>query len=133
METAIAYIRVSDPKQVTEGNSLVTQERQVREYAKSQGYNLLRVFIERGQSAKSDDRTVLQEMLEFAKQNVGKIQVLMFPKIDRFARHLPDYLDLKARLNRLKIRIDSVGEHIEDTPVGRLTEHLLASIAQFDN
>lgn len=133
MEVAIAYIRVSDPRQVIDGNSLATQEQQVRDYAVSKRYELLRVFVEKGESAKSDERTVLQEMLAFCQKHVGKIQALIFPKIDRFARYLPDYISLKAQLTRLGIRVDSVGEPIENNPAGRLMEHMLASFAQFDN
>lgn len=133
METAIAYIRVSDLRQVIDGNSLATQERQVRDHAKSRGYDLLRVFIEQGETAKTDERTVLREMLAYCRENAGKIKVLIFPKIDRFARYLPDYISLKGQLTRLGIRVDSVGEPIEDTPAGRLTEFMLAAIAQFDN
>lgn len=133
MEAAIAYIRVSDPSQVTDGNSLATQERQVKEYAVSKGYELLRVFIERGESAKTDDRTALQDLLAFCREHRGKIQVVIFPKIDRFARYLEDYISLKGQLRCLGIRVDSVGERIEDNPTGRLMEHMLASFAQFDN
>lgn len=133
METAIAYIRVSDPRQVIDGNSLATQERQVREYAKNKGYNLERVFIEKGESAKTDARTVLQEMLSFCKQNRGQIGVLVYPKIDRFARNLQDYLSLKNFITNLDIRVESVGESIENSPSGRLHEAMHAAFAQYDN
>jgi len=133
METALAYCRVSDPRQVDEGNSLVTQEKQAREYAQKSGYHLDRVFVERGESAKTNERHVLKEMLNYCEQNKGRIQVVIIPKIDRLARNRDDYGLLKGFLSRLQIRLDSVGERIEDTPVGRFTESILASVAQFDN
>src|SRR5579871_6271925 len=133
METAVAYCRVSDPRQADEGNSLATQEKQAHEYAQKSGYHLDRVFIERGESAKTDDRHVLKEMLSYCQKNKGRIQVVIIPKIDRLARNRDDYGTLKAFLSRLQIRLDSIGERIEDTPVGRFTESILASVAQFDN
>lgn len=133
METAIAYCRVSDVRQVTDGNSLITQEKQARDFAKKLGYNFDRLFAELGESAKTENRPVLKEMLEYCHKNRGKIQVLIIPKIDRFSRNRDDYGALKLILKRLGIRLESVGEPIEDTPVGRFTESMLASVAQFDN
>jgi len=133
METAIAYIRVSDPKQVVDGNSLVTQEIQVKSLAEQRGYSFLRLFVEPGESAKTDDRPVLQQMLRFCRERRHKVDVLIVPKIDRLARNAYDYAGLKLQLNGLGIRLESVGERIEDNPVGRFTETILASVAQFDN
>lgn len=133
MERAIAYIRVSDERQVSEGNSLITQGDLVREFAKSKKYEFDRLFTEEGESAKTDARPVLQELLSYVKVNRGMIQVLIVPKIDRLARNLADYINLKLQLERFGVRIESVGEQIHDTPVGRFTEGVLASVAQFDN
>ena len=133
MEQAIAYIRVSDQRQADEGSSLSTQEKQVIAFAVSQKYEIKKIFKEEGESAKTDLRPCLQEMLQYCKQNRGKFSVLIFPKIDRLARKSHDYSNLKLELGHLGIRLESVGERIDDSPVGRLTESLMASIAQFDN
>ena len=133
MRTAVIYCRVSDPRQVNEGNSLVTQQKQAVEFVERNGYLLNHVFIERGESAKTDDRPVLKEMLQYCKVHSKVIQVVIIPKIDRLARNRDDYGALKIYLLRLGIRIESVGETIEDTPVGRFTEGILAQVAQFDN
>ncbi len=130
---AIAYCRVSDPRQVKDEGSLDRQEQDARRYADRKGYLLDRVFVEPGESAKTDSRPVLQEMLAHCKQNRQSIDVLVVPKIDRFARYAQDYFNLKALLGKLGIRIESVGENIEDTPAGRLSEGMLAIVAQFDN
>lgn len=133
METAVAYIRVSSQKQVDGGSSLDTQEKQVRAYAEAKGYLLSRVFREEGESAKTDQRPVLQEMLEHCTKLDLATNVVIIPKIDRLARNVLDYTSLRVRLSKLKIRLESIGEKIEDSPVGRFTETLLASVAQFDN
>lgn len=133
METAVAYIRVSSQKQVDGGSSLDTQEKQVRAYAEAKGYLLSRIFREEGESAKTDQRPVLQEMLEHCTKLDLATNVVIIPKIDRLARNVQDYTSLRVRLSKLKIRLESIGEKIEDSPVGRFTETLLASVAQFDN
>jgi site-specific DNA recombinase len=133
MERAIAYIRVSDPRQADDGSSLNTQEKQVRAQASQQGYELVHVFKEEGESAKTDQRPELQRLVAFCKERRGKIDVLIVPKIDRLARNAYDYANLKLTFGRYGVRLESVGERIEDTPVGRFTESIMASVAQFDN
>ena len=133
METAVAYIRVSSQKQVDSGGSLDTQEKQVRAYAEAKGYKLTRIFREEGESAKTDQRPILQQMLEHCSKVELNTSVVIIPKIDRLARNVLDYTSLRLRLSKLKIRLESIGEKIEDSPVGRFTETLLASVAQFDN
>ena len=133
METAVAYIRVSSQKQVEGGSSLDTQEKQVRVYAEAKGYKLLKIFREEGESAKTDQRPVLQHMLQHCSKSELVTDVVIIPKIDRLARNAFDYGSLRLRLSKLRIRLESIGENIEDSPVGRFTETLLASVAQFDN
>ena len=133
MKHAVGYIRVSGKRQVEEGGSLITQEKQVKQYAESNGYILERIFIEKGESAKTDDRTELKEMLRFCSKQKGRISLVIFPKIDRFARNRDDYGKLKFYLLKFGIKLASIGEPIEDTPVGRFTESMFASMAQLDN
>lgn len=132
MEKAIAYIRVSSDRQV-EGNSLTTQEKRVWEHVSSNGYELEKIFVGRGESAKTDQRPELQEMLGYAKRRRGAIQVLIFPKVDRFARYTEDYFHLKRSFRALGIRVESADERFDDSPSGRFMESLLAATAQFDN
>lgn len=131
MERAIAYCRVSDPRQVKDEGSLDRQAQEARDHAKRMGYDLMRIFFERGESAKTDDRTALKELLSFAR--TANANVLIVPKIDRLARNSYDYLTLKVTLGRFGTRIESVGENIEDTPVGRFLETVLSGTAQLDN
>lgn len=133
MEKAIAYIRVSDQRQADDGSSLSTQEKQVTTYALSQGYIFHKLFREEGESAKTDLRPKLQEMLQYCQGNPRQVDVLIVPKIDRLARNAHDYANLKLQLRRFGVRLESVGERIEDSPVGRFTESIMASVAQFDN
>lgn len=133
MVRAVAYIRVSTDRQATDGTSLVTQRRRVVEYVTFKGYKLVKQFVEEGESAKTDNRPVLQEMLQFCEKERGGIDILIFPKIDRFARYSEDYHHLKRYLRELGIRIESIDERFDDSPSGRFLESMLAATAQFDN
>jgi DNA invertase Pin-like site-specific DNA recombinase len=132
MPNAVAYIRVSDQRQVDDGSSLQTQERVVRGYADARGLTFERLFVEEGESAKTDARPQLAKMLQFCRASSG-VDVLIVPKIDRLARNAFDYAKIKLELEVSGVKIESVGERIEDSPVGRFTESILASAAQFEN
>src|SRR3989344_6128277 len=128
----VTYCRVSSKEQA-EGTSLETQEQACREYARTKRINILKVFVEQGESAKFADRTQLLELLDFCQKNKGKIQVLLVWKIDRFARNVADHFSIKATLLKYGVRIVSVTEPIDPNPEGKLMETILAGFAEFDN
>ena len=133
MERALAYIRVSTDRQATDGTSLQTQQRRVDDYVALKSYELDRLFVDDGESAKTPNRPGLQELLVYAKKNKGKHHVLVFPKIDRFARYSEDYFFLKRYFRDLGIRVESTDERFDDSPSGRYMETMLAATAQYDN
>jgi site-specific DNA recombinase len=128
----VIYCRVSSREQI-EGTSLESQEAACREYARQSNINVLKVFIERGESAKFADRAQLLELIDFCKENKGRVQVLLVWKVDRFARNVGDHFNIKASLLKYGVRVVSVTEPIDTKPEGKLMETILAGFAQFDN
>ena len=135
MSSGIIYTRVSTKEQAEKRLSLDNQEKECRAYARKQDVAIpdAHIFSDRGESAKVIDRPELQRMLKFVQNNKGKIDVLYIWKIDRLARNLGDYYGIKVALAKYDVRIVSVTEPIEDDPVGRFLEAILAAAAQFDN
>lgn len=130
---AVIYCRVSTKEQVDDGNSLVTQEKSCKEYALKNEYEVAEVFIERGESAKTADRTELQKMLAYCSNKKNPISVIIVYKIDRLSRNTYDYGSLKVYFKKYGIAIKSVSENLENTPTGNLMETMLSGFAQFDN
>lgn len=128
----IIYCRVSSKEQI-EGTSLESQEVACRDYADAHNINILRVFVERGESAKFADRTQLIELLNFCRDHKGQVETLLVWKIDRFARNVGDHFNIKATLLKHGVRVVSVTEPIDSNPEGKLLETMLAGFAQFDN
>ena len=134
MRGAYLYLRVSTAEQV-ENFSLDTQERACREYCEREGLDIVRIFREEGESAKSADRTQLQAMLNACvtdRRREGIVAVVVF-RVDRLARKVEDYAGITGALDKLGIRVHSAGEAFDSSPAGRLVENLLAAVAQFDN
>ena len=96
----VIYVRVSSKDQVL-GFSLDSQEKVCREFSKRSGHDVLQVFREEGESAKTTDRTELQKMLRFCEKNKKQIGRVVIYKVDRMSRVVSDYLALKIFLNKL--------------------------------
>ena len=130
---AVIYCRVSTKEQVDEGGSLATQEKLCKEYALKNGYEITRVFIEQGESAKNANRTQLKELLTFCGIKKNGISAVIAYKIDRVARNIDDYRQIRLMLTSKGVEIKSTSEYFEDTPAGRFMENIIANVAQFDN
>jgi site-specific DNA recombinase len=128
----VIYCRVSSKEQV-EGTSLESQEAACKDYARRNGIEIARVFIERGESAKFADRTQLLELIEFCRHRENAVEALLVWKIDRLARNVGDHFNIKANLLKHNVRVVSVTEPIDANPEGKLLETILAGFAQFDN
>lgn len=130
---AVIYCRVSTREQVEEGGSLASQEKICNDYALKSGYSIEKVFIEQGESAKTADRTELKKLLSYCANKKNGIQAVIAYKIDRIARNIDDYRQIRILLKRYNIEIRSTTEYFEDTPAGRFMENIIANVAQFDN
>lgn len=130
---AIIYIRVSTTEQAETGYGLKTQEETCLEYAKRQNINILRLFIEKGESAKNTNRTELRKLLDFIQTCYNEIDYLIVFKLDRLARNLVDYTNLLSILTKYGILLKSATETIGESPEGKLMQNIIASFAQFDN
>ena len=132
MVGAVIYVRVSTKEQ-TENLSLPTQLRACEEYCRRQGYEILERFHEEGESAKSTDRSQLQNLLTFCRLNKGRVHFVVVFNLTRFARDKYDHFALRSHLQSLGISLRSATEPIDDTSTGKLMEGVLAAFAQFDN
>ena len=129
---AIIYSRVSTEDQV-KNYSLGNQEQVCREYATRNSMEVIKIFVEEGESAKFISRTKLAELIDYCKKNSGLIDVLIVYKLDRLARSQQDHQAIRAILSQNNVALRSATEPIDETSTGKLMEGILSSFAQFDN
>ncbi len=132
-KNAVIYVRVSTKEQAEEGNSLATQEKDCREYARKHEYRVVGLFRDEGESAKTADRPQLQNMLRFCTNKKNAVSAVIVYKFNRLARNVEDHTTIRALLRQHKIKVLSATEPISDDPVGRFVENMLANVSQFDN
>ncbi len=133
---AVIYARVSSERQV-DNMSLGEQQRVCKAYCKryfKDDVSEERIFVEKGESAKTANRTELQKMLKYCAQHKKEIGYVVVYKVDRFSRKVADFAALKAILAKMGIALRSVTEPIgEESNTSVLMENILACFAQFDN
>jgi len=131
---AIVYCRVSTQEQAETGFSLEAQEEACSNYAQKKGYKILKTFIERGESAKTLKRTQLQNLIQYSKENYRNIDSFIIYKIDRLSRNQRDTANLLYDFRYvLNIRIESVTENIDESPIGQYLTTIFSANAQLDN
>src|SRR3954469_2156019 len=131
---AALYVRVSSTGQLgrdgdEDGYSIPAQVQACKRKAADLGATVARAYIERAESARSDARPVLQQML--AELPALGVKYLIVHKVDRLARNRLDDATLYERLMGMGITLVSAAENIDATPAGRLMHGMLATFAEY--
>lgn len=136
VDLAAVYARVSSVGQLDrdgdedgDGYSLPAQVEACKREATIRGAEMAKVYLERAESARSDDRPVLQKMLrELPKLGV---KYLIVHKVDRLARNRLDDAVLYQKLVGMGVTLVSATENIDETPAGRLMHGMLAAFNEY--
>lgn len=131
----IGYTRVSTAEQASDGVSLAAQADKLRQYAALYDLELVGIIEDAGGSAKSLDRTGIQQALGMLRS--GEAEGLLIAKLDRLTRSVADmdtlireYFGDRARHH---VALLSVGDQIDTTTAaGRLVLNVLMSVAQWE-
>ena len=133
IKKCVIYTRVSTVDQAEFGFSLDAQRKACEEYAEREKYEVNKIYIERGESAKTADRTEFKKMIHYVIMNFKKISAIIIWKYDRFSRNLADLIAYREKLNEKGIKLLSVTENSADTPDGILIANILGSLSQYEN
>lgn len=128
----VIYTRVSSDEQV-KGTSLAFQEQLCRKYCAERGIEVLEVFREQGESAKTADREEFLRALEYCRKHKSRVEAFVVAKVDRFARNTEDHFFVRKRLLEYGVTLHSVTEPIGNSPTEKFVETVLAASSEFDN
>jgi site-specific DNA recombinase len=124
---AVIYARFSSDNQREE--SITAQVRACTQYCKRNGYIIVKTYTDEARSALTDNRPQFQQMVQDARD--GLFDVLIVHKLDRFARNRYDSAFYKRELRRAGVKLESVLEHLDDSPESILLESLLEGLAEY--
>ena len=130
MKQAIGYIRVSTEKQANEGVSLEAQEAKIVTWCKTNGYELVKVYIDAGISGKRMDTR--KELLA-ALASLKKGMALISYSLSRLARSTSDAIAIGNQIAKKKADMVSLSERIDTTTAsGNMMFQMLAVLAEFE-
>ena len=90
---------------------------------------IVAIYIDRAQSAKTDDRPEFQKMI---RDSVKKqYDVVLVWKLDRFARNRLDSAKYRAILKRNSVNVVSAKENISEGSEGIILEAMLEGMAEY--
>lgn len=130
---AALYIRVSTEDQTE--YSPTAQRKILLDYAKKNNIEVMPefVFSDEGFSGrKAEKRPAFMKMIGIAKTSPKPFDAILVHKFDRFARNREDSIVYKSMLQREHgIRVISVTETIDDSPISLLMEAMLEAMAEY--
>ena len=124
---AVIYARYSSDNQREE--SIEGQIRECTAFAEKNGITVLRHYIDRAYSAKTDNRPEFQQMIYDSRQRL--FDIVLVWKLDRFARNRYDSANYKNILKKNGVRVVSANEPISDRSEGILLESVLEGFAEY--
>jgi site-specific DNA recombinase len=129
---AVSYIRVSTDEQSVGALNLDNQERRCREYCLRQGWLVVEVFIDSGESARTVDRPEFQRMLAYCKANRREVGYVVVQDLSRFARNNRDQAETIAELGRIGVLLRSTYEsNIDETAAGTMAANVFGTFNQY--
>ena len=125
--TAVIYARYSSDNQREE--SIEGQIRECTAYAEKNGITIVKHYIDRAISAKTDNRPEFQRMIQDSREKL--FDIVLVWKLDRFARNRYDSAQYKNILKKNGVRVVSANEAISDSSEGILMESILEGFAEY--
>ena len=124
---AVIYARYSSDNQREE--SIEGQIRECTAFAEKNGITILRHYIDRAFSAKTDNRPEFQNMIKDSGKRL--FDMIIVWKLDRFARNRYDSARYKATLKKNGVKVVSATEVISDGAEGIILESVLEGYAEY--
>ena len=124
---AVIYARYSSDSQREE--SIEGQIRECTAFAEKNGITILRHYIDRAVSAKTDNRPEFQNMVKDSGKRLFDLVIVW--KLDRFARNRYDSARYKATLKKNGVKVVSATEVISEGAEGIILESVLEGYAEY--
>jgi DNA invertase Pin-like site-specific DNA recombinase len=120
------YARVS-----TKDQSCELQIRDLRAYCTARGFDLVREYVDVGQSGAKDSRPELNNLMDDARKR--QFDAIIVWRFDRFARSTKHLLTALEEFRSLGIQFISYQENVDtSTPLGQALFTIVSAVAQLE-
>ena len=124
------YARVSSDRQDID-LSVSAQLRALRDYASKNGYVIAGEYIDEAESGRNSKRPQFRRMIDDATRAHAPFKEILVWKFSRFTRKREHAVAYKSLLRRRGIRVVSITEHADESPLGKLMEGIIESVDEF--
>ena len=131
IQRAACYPRVSTEEQKLRGFSIDAQIADLTEYCEKNKIKIVDFYNDEGVSGGKPalKRPAMNRLLEDVK--AGKIDIILFTKLDRWFRNVPEYYKVQEILDAHGVPWKAIQEDYEtETSAGRFKVNIMLSVAQ---
>ena len=125
------YVRVSTEEQALKGFSIEAQIAALEEYCKENGLKIVDIYADEGISGAKPPlkRPALKRLLDDVE--AGKIDMILFTKLDRWFRSVKEYFKVQDVLDNNKVEWKAVQENYDTTTAnGQMAITIFLAVAQ---
>src|ERR671915_468035 len=127
---AIIYARVSTDEQARNGYSLAQQIEACRAWCEREGYEVLEVITDPGQSGASLERPGMDRVRDLVA--AGGVSVVLAQDRDRIAREPAYHYLLRREFEEHGTKIRAMNDRGDDSPEGELTDGILDQLGKYE-
>lgn len=131
-ERVAAYVRVSTQEQKLHGFSLDAQREKLRDYAERYQLNIVGWYEDEGISGRKAIKNRPALMRMGADAGAGMFDRIIFIKLDRFFRSVPEYYEFMKLTNDIPWTATEEPIYDTTTAAGRMNVNMKLSIAQLE-
>ena len=127
------YVRVSTPRQAVADLSIPDQIKQAKDYCAGRGWEIVKEFIEPGDSATDDGRPVFQEMMDWATDRDRPVDGLVVHSYSRFMRdaYLAEFH--YRRLRKVNVQLVSITQEMGNDPMSDLIRRIILLFDEYSS
>jgi len=111
--------------------SIPSQVKEMRQFAAARGWEIVRVIEDEGESGRTDNRDGFQRIIALTKQSPDSFDALLVWKFSRFFRNVEKSRIYKSYLKKHGIKVISLSEPIDESPMGNLMEGIIELLDEF--
>lgn len=107
------------------------QNRELQEYAKQRGWQVVKVYEDRGFTGTNSNRPALKSLLADAR--VRKLDLVLVWKLDRWGRSLREIVTMLQELTDYGVEFCSLKDSLDlSTSQGKLMSHIIGAFSQYE-
>lgn len=128
---AALYVRVSTEEQALRGSSIEAQVDALKEYCEKHGIKIMDIYADEGISGAKPPlkRPALKRLLEDVE--AGKIDIILFTKLDRWFRSVKEYFKVQETLEDNKVYWNAIQESYDTSSAnGQMAVTIFLAVAQ---